>query len=274
MPTDKLFAVLDAAPPVVVTGSPLWLAQLMEGTLSASTITTLIYRYGLLPKLLEELLIDQEVADIVVQPEALQVACQQFYAANGITSEAQLKDWMEQRRISLDRLQDQLKRNLRLDIYKQRTWGQRLESHFLAHKSQLDQITYSLLRMQDFAMAQEIFFRIQSGEQSFADAVREYAQGAEVETAGLIGPTAMNQPHPLLAARLKSAPVGQVLPPVKVGDWAVILRLEAYLPAQFDAATQQKLMEHLFQSWLQESVQKQMADFLANSQLLAVSEAV
>jgi parvulin-like peptidyl-prolyl isomerase len=274
MPTDNLLTVPDLDQAGAVTSKPSWLAQLIQGTMTVPTMTTLLHQYDLLPKLLQELLIDQEIADITVAPEALQLACQQFYAAHGITSEVARQAWMEQSGMSHDRLQAQLQRNLRLDIYKQKTWGHRLEAHFLAHKLQLDQITYSLLRIQDFAMAQEIFFRIQSGEQSFADAVREYSQGAEVETGGLIGPTALSQPHPLLAARLKSATVGQVLPPVKVGDWAVVLRLEQYLPAQFDATTQQQLMEHLFQSWLQESVQKLMADLLASSSWFAVSEAV
>jgi parvulin-like peptidyl-prolyl isomerase len=271
MLTDNLLVAPDALRTGEIEVKPLLLEQLIQGILDSDAITALIYQYGLLPKLLQEMLIDQEIGHIQVEPDLLQAACQQFYAANGITSEAALKAWTEQSGVGVDRLQDQLQRGLRIDIYKQKTWGHRLESHFLAHKARLDQITYSLLRIQDFAMAQEIFFRIQSGEQSFADAVREYSQGTEVETGGLIGPTALSQPHPLLAARLKSAEVGQVLPPVKVGDWAVVLRLEQYLPAQFDESTQQQLMEHLFQSWLQESVQKLMADFLANS---AVLEAV
>jgi parvulin-like peptidyl-prolyl isomerase len=271
MLTDNLLTALSAEPTGAIEGNLSLLVQLIQGLLTPQAITALIYQYGLLPKLLQEMLIDQVISDIRIKAEVLQAACQKFYVAHGITSEAALQAWTEQSGMNGDRLQAQLQRDLRLKIYQQKTWGHRLESHFLAHKSQLDQITYSLLRIQDFAMAQEIFFRIQSGEQSFADAVREYAQGPEVETGGLIGPTALSQPHPLLAARLKSAVVGQVLPPVKVGDWAVVLRLEQYLPAQFDESTQQKLMEHLFQSWLQESVQKLMADFLASS---AVSEAV
>jgi parvulin-like peptidyl-prolyl isomerase len=274
MPTDNLLTIPAAELTGVVASKPSLVTQLKQGMLTPQAITSLLYQYGLLPKLLQELLIDQSIADISYDSLALQDASQGFYTANGITSAAELTAWTERHDLTADRLQEQLQRSLRLDIYKQQTWGHRLESHFLAHKAQLDQVTYSLLRIQDFAMAQEIFFRIQSGEQSFADAVREYSQGAEVETDGVIGPTSLSQPHPLLAARLKSAQVGQVLPPVKVGDWAVVLRLEQYLPAQFDTSTQQKLLEHLYQSWLQESVQKLMADFLVNPDLIAVPEAV
>jgi parvulin-like peptidyl-prolyl isomerase len=274
MPTDNLLLVPALAQSEVVSSQPSLLAQLRQGQLTGGAIISLLYQYGLLPKLLQELLVDQSIAGISCDPSALQDASQSFYTAHGITSAADLTAWTERNGLTVDRLQDQLQRSLRLNTYQQQTWGHRLESHFLAHKAQLDQVTYSLLRIQDFAMAQEIFFRIQSGEQSFADAVREYSQGAEVETGGLIGPTSLSQPHPLLAARLKSAPVGQVLPPVKVEDWAVVLRLEQYLPAQFDASTQQKLLEHLYQSWLQESVQTLMAEFVANPDLITVTEAV
>jgi parvulin-like peptidyl-prolyl isomerase len=249
------------------------LEQFCQAEMAAPTITALIQKYGLLPKLLQEMLVEQTISQVVCTPEDLQVALQQFYEAHGIKSPEAIQAWMRQTGMKPEQLQQQIERNLRLERYKQETWGHRLESHFLSQKPQLDKITYSLLRLQDFAMAQELFFRIQSGEQSFADAAREYAQGAEAQTGGLIGPTPMSQPHPTLAARLKAAKPGQVLPPIKVGDWSVILRLEEFIDAQFDQTTQQKLMEQLFQSWLQESVTHLMAQFFLN-ELPSSSEAL
>ena len=241
------------------------LEQFCQAEMPAQTITALMQQYGLLPKLLQEMLIDQAIAQVICEPEERQTALQQFYQSHGMTSPEVIQNWIQQTGMKLEQLQQQMERNLRLERYKQETWGHRLESHFLSQKPQLDQITYSLLRLQDFAMAQELFFRIQSGEQSFADAAREYSQGPEAQTGGLIGPTPINQPHPTLAARLKVAKPGQVLPPIKVGDWSVVLRLEEFMDAQFDEPTQQKLMEHLFQTWLQESVAHLMAQFFQNA---------
>lgn len=236
--------------------------DLFQDRLSPGAIRGLLCQYDLLPKLLQEMVVDEAIAPIECSPEDLLDALQRFYSTQGITSDADLERWCQQTGMTGDRLQAQIRRARALDIYKQQQWGHKLEPAFLAQKPQLDQMTYSLLRVQDFAMAQEIFFRIQSGEQSFAEATQAYSQGPEVQTGGLIGPIPVNQVHPLLATRLQASEPGQVLPPVKVGEWSVVVRLEQYVAAQLDEPTQQKLMEHLFQSWVQASVAQHMKAFL------------
>jgi hypothetical protein len=240
-----------------------WLERLYQDELESGVIIQLLHQYGLLPKLLQELIIDRAIVTITCDAKELLQAQQQFCTSHRI-SETELEPWLlKNHNISVALFKQQIQRTLKLEKYKQQTWAGKLESYFLTCKAQLDQVTYSLLRLQDFAMAQEIFFRIQSGEQTFADAAKEFSQGTEAQTGGLIGPTPISQPHPTIATRLKSAAPGEVLPPIKLGEWAVILRLEAYVSAQFDQETQQKLLENLFQKWLQESIQASMAQFSA-----------
>ena len=247
---------------------------LCQNQLNSQTIQKLLHQYGLLPKLLQEMLIDQEIAEIDCGPEETLVGLQRFYSNHGIGSEADFKAWVQHNGITVEQVQLQIQRTLRIEQYKQRQWSNKLESSFLTQKPQLDQIVYSLLRVQDFAMAQEIFFRIQSGEQSFVEAAKEYSQGAEAQTGGMLGPTSLSQVHPVLAARLKSSQAGQVLPPVKIGEWVVVLRLEQYLPAQLDEITQQKLLDSLFQAWLQTEVGQLMKKVLATLDGISPQEAV
>jgi parvulin-like peptidyl-prolyl isomerase len=49
---------------------------------------------------------------------------------------------------------------------------------------------------------------------------------------------------------------GQVLPPVRIGEWIVILRLEKYLAAQLDQNMKRRLLDELFNTWLNENIQK------------------
>lgn len=256
MLTQALCSTTDSGE-VITSSVTSWLDQFCQGTIPQEKLTSLLHQYGLLPRLLQEMTLDREIAPILCNPEELLQAYQRFYATNGIASEAELGAWLaKHHKITVEKFHQQIQRTLQIEKYQQQRWGNKLESHFLTCKPQLDQVIYSLIRMQDFAMAQEVFFRIQSGEQSFADATKEFSQGTEAQTGGLLGPMPISQPHPVIAARLKSASPGQVLPPIKLGEWAVVLRLEQYLPAQFDEATQQMLIENLFQTWLQESVQE------------------
>ncbi len=150
-------------------------------------------------------------------------------------------------------------RGLRIEKFKQATWGHKLESYFLSCKSQLDKVIYSLIRTKDMGVAQELYFRIQAGEQSFAELAREYSQGPESQTGGLIGPVELSTPHPTLAKMLRVSQPGQLWPPMHLGEWVAIARLEKFIPAQLDEPMRQRLLNELFADWLQEQL-NQLSD--------------
>ncbi|NJL82857.1 MAG: hypothetical protein HC890_07730 [Chloroflexaceae bacterium] len=64
----------------------------------------------------------------------------------------------------------------------------------------------------------------------------------------------------MLREVLTNSPVGQPQTPIEVGQWYVIAQLEQIVPAQLDGALAQKLLNELFQSWLDEQVR--LVDFL------------
>ena len=136
-----------------------------------------------------------------------------------------------------------------------RSKRQRWESHipqlFLKYRPHLERVVYSLIRVRDLGLAKEIFCRIQEGEQTFADAAREFSDGADALTGGLQGPMPLSSPHPELARLLEAAQPGQLLAPHRVIDWYVILRLEKRLPAQLDGPTENWLLDRAHEEWLQ-----------------------
>ncbi len=70
----------------------------------------------------------------------------------------------------------------------------------------------------------------------------------------MIGPVELGVPHPVLAKMLLKSQPGQALPPTRLGDWILIVRLEQFLPAQLDAATHKRLLNEQFETWLQEEI--------------------
>lgn len=233
----------------------LLLEQLQRQTLTSQEILTLLRRYGMLPHLLQELLIDQAVASIQLTDDELLQARQQFCHQHQLESETALHDWLTTRALSRDSLDAIASRSLRLERYKQKTWGHKLEPYFLQRKSRLDRVVYSLIRVKEVEIAQELFFRIQESEQSFSDLAQTYSQGAEAQTGGLIGPVELSVPHPTLANLLASSQPGQLIPPTRMGEWIVIVRLEQFLPAQLDDSMRQRLLNELCDGWLQEQIQ-------------------
>ncbi|MBN3943439.1 peptidylprolyl isomerase [Nostoc sp. NMS9] len=239
--------------------------QIGNRTITASELISLLASYQMLPQLQRELIIDEAIeqnsrsAKVVIEctPEEVAQAKQQFYTEKQFKNEEDIQAWMAHQGLTPDQLEVITTRKLKIEKFKQATWGNKLESYFFQSKAKLDKVIYSLLRTQDVGIAQELYFRIQAKENSFADLAREYSLGPEAQTGGLVGPIELNALHPIMVQMLSSSQPGQILPPTRIAEWFVILRLEKFIPAQLDEFMKMRLLNELFENWLQEQ-QKQI----------------
>lgn len=229
--------------------------QVGSQTIDGENVFLLLIRYQLLPQLLREVIIDQATVDVECSAEEQQMAfkrlCDRFQLT---TPEAQMA-WAKQQGLTPEDLQTIAIRPFKLEKFKASTFGKNLESYFLKRKGALDQVIYSLIRTQDIGIAQELYFRLQDDQASFADLARSHSQGPEAETGGMVGPVELETPHPTLAKMLSVSQPGQLWPPTKVGDWVIIVRLEKLIPAQLNEAVSQRLLNELFNQWLQDQLQ-------------------
>lgn len=220
-------------------------------------------RYGLLPTFLKELILDQAMAAIPLTEAESTKAVEQFRHQHQLTSDEQCHAFLVQRGLTPTDLEPIALRDRQLQKFKLETWGNKVESYFLQRKTQLDRVLYSLIRTQEAGLAQELYFRIQDDGQPFADLARQFSEGQEAQTGGLIGPVELSVPHPALAKMLSISQPGQLWPPARVGDWFVVVRLEKFLPAKLDDPTRQRLLEELFNTWIGEQVQKALESHLS-----------
>lgn len=227
-----------------------------DQALTAADVMPLLQRYGMLPALIKELVIDRAIAAVTLTPEQSALALEQFLQVNQIDTPEQQQGFLAQRGLSEGDLPALAQRAQKLQQYKLDTWGHQVESHFLQRKAHLDRVLYSLIRTRDGGLAQELYFRIQDDGQPLADLARQYSEGQEAQTGGLIGPVELSVPHPALARMLSIGQPGQLWPPSRVGEWFVVVRLEKFLPARLDEATRQRLIDELFNTWLAEQVQR------------------
>jgi parvulin-like peptidyl-prolyl isomerase len=234
--------------------------QVGNRSIHADEIVPLMAGYQMLPQFLQEILLDEATASIECTPEEVAAAHQQFYTQNQITTDEARQSWLKRYGMTQEQLESLATRELRIEKYKQITWGPKLESYFLNRKDKLDKVIYSLIRTQDIGIAQELYFRILEGEQSFAELARAYSQGPEAQTDGLIGPVELSVPHPTLAQILTLSQPGQLSPPTRVGEWIVLVRLERFIPAQLDDAMRRRLLNECFNGWLQEQL-NQLSSF-------------
>ncbi len=217
-------------------------------------LVPLLKRYQLLPEMLRELAIDRAITEVECSTDEQMTALKQFYDRHQLIDEDRLEQWLKAYGVERPYLSEIAIRNFKIDKFKQQIWGSKVGSYFLKRKAQLDRAIYSLIRTSDIGIAQEIYFRSIEGEQTFEEIARQYSQGAESKTGGLIGPVELGTPHPAIAQLIMTQPIGQVCRPVQLEQWFVIVRPEQIIPAQLDDAMRQRLIDELFQTWLQEQL--------------------
>jgi parvulin-like peptidyl-prolyl isomerase len=224
-------------------------------TVAAEEFIGLLQRYQLLPQLIRGSIIDEAIAGYECTDGEEQGLLTKFYEQNKLETPEVQSAWLEAQGITGSQLRDVVTRPVRLNRFKQEKWGNKVESYFMTRKPALDRVLYSLIRTKDLGTAQELYFRIQEGEQSFAELARQYSQGGESATGGLVGPTPLLTPHPAIARTLAISQPGQLWPPTRLEEWFVIIRLEKFYPAQLDDSIRPQLIDELFETWMKEQIQ-------------------
>lgn len=232
--------------------------QVGEQTITLKEVVPLLTGYRMLPQFFREVLIDSTISKISCTPEEIIFAQEQFVKKYQLNTETILQTWLERYGMTTEQLAALAVREIKIEKFKYATWESKLESYFLTHKSKLDKVVYSLLRTTKQEVATELYFRIESGEQTFSELARQYSAGPEAQTGGLIGAIELSKPNPTLAKMLSISQPGQLCPPIQLEEWFVILRLEQFIPAVLDEAMRQQLLNSLFESWIQEQVQQEI----------------
>lgn len=200
-------------------------------------------RWGLLDRVARERCMDGVLADRAL-PEATQLAAlrQEWEQERQLTGPGQLQAWMELHGLDDEAIDRMAARSWQWWMWCRERWGSELQTIFLKRKPELDQVTYSLLRLRNGELASELYLQIKEGEASFADLATEFSDGQEKQTGGLLGPMPLTQPHPGLAKLLQVSQPGQLWPPKLLEGWWVIVRLEQLHGAILDQAMQERLL--------------------------------
>jgi parvulin-like peptidyl-prolyl isomerase len=244
--------------------------QIGDTSLNAEQLLPLISKYRLVPQLAKEMLIDVAIKDYEITEAEHQDARQRFCQQQQLSNDKDLDLWLQQQQLGRDDLTDLINRELRLQKFKTSKWETQVESYFCQRKSQIDRVVFSMIRVKEIDVAEEIYFRLVSEESSFVEQAPLHSEGIEAKTKGISGPVEFGKLDPILANALITLQPLEVLPPLQIGEWWVVLQLETIIPAQLDEEMRQYLTEELFNQWTYEEVQKLISTPLASQQTALV----
>lgn len=159
----------------------------------------------------------------------------------------------------------QLELPLRVQLAARQKYLDQAEKRFLKRKQALDQVTYSLIRVQDAFLARELYLQVINGESDLDDLAVRYGEGPEKDNRGLVGPKALVQAHPLLRERLRSSRPGELLEPFAIEQWWLLVRLEESRPATFTDAVATQMCVELFDQSINEETMRRLQSLIGLS---------
>ena len=224
----------------------------------------LLSRNQLINSLIKSELISSTLSEIEVTEEMKKEIKKTIFKNQNLQNEDQFNEWLKSKKSNEKQLIDIISKNQRLENYCLEKYSHMAEARFLKRKDGMDQVTYSLIRVKDLFLAQEIFLRIEENPSTFGDLANQYSIGLENSSRGIVGPVALNQGHPQLVSLLKNSTIGEVNLPTKIQDFWVITRLENLKKATLTDATIKILSQEIFNDWLDDKV-KEIANELNNS---------
>ena len=202
--------------------------------------------WGILKKVKRELLIDKFIDSIKSPEKKVLEDIQKIWLKEiGISSEEELRNWEKKQGLSKKEWQGLLIRQWKWLEWCKENVSDQIPSHYLRRKPQLDKVIYSLLRVKDKYLANELFLRIKNNENSFNEICSKFSEGPEKKSGGRLGPIPLNKPHPLLAKLLQVSQPGQLWPPKELGEWWIVVRMEKLICTELTDDIKQKLLLEL-----------------------------
>ena len=222
----------------------------------------LIHRNRMLQPLIKAELVQKTLEEVYIEPKIKDNDIQSLIKSLGLIDDEKKEKWLKDNKLDWESFVNIALRNSRIKEYCNLNFSQKLESHFLERKSELDIVIYSLIRTLDPYLAQELYLRVNNNEEDFGSLATKYSEGIEKKTRGIIGPIPIQKSHPKLANFLKNNSPGKISPPIQIENYHLVVRLESYDPVKLDNLMREKMSAELFDIWAENEATKLLDELL------------
>jgi parvulin-like peptidyl-prolyl isomerase len=222
--------------------------------MSVDAVIDRLHRFQLYPELIYEILTDN-----LVEQTAIDQSIELDYPSTEYAQKySEIAGSIGCQGINERQLAAICDRELKLQQFKLALWGSEIESYFAAQGGGLDRVVLSILQVVDGSLAQELFFRIQSGEASFAEIAFDYSQGIHAQNGGILGPLLLRELTPEIRHIVERLEPGALSLMFQSDRYFTYFRLDERAPAQLDNRMRQFLLDELFDNWLESVIRNRL----------------
>ena len=195
-------------------------------------------------------LIDEEKESEAPEEELIQL----YLKNNSINTQEELARWMLKQNLDKSSLLARAQRHAKWIKICEKKYKNQAATIFLKNKSKLDKVSYSMIWIEDEALANEVFVRIKEGECSIDDAILMSTNPPQGLAIGRIGPVKLLELPDALAELLRISQPKQLWPPIKVEQGWAIVKNEKLWPAVFNKEEKSRLLIELGEKWIAEEI--------------------
>jgi len=226
------------------------LGDILPSLGSFDSVLASLKSYRLWPVVLREALLDRAISAIVCSEEEMSDAWVIWCKRNEVNSEAPVFEGL-----SLTEMHKAAAREIRIEKFKEESFGKLLPEYFRSRKGELDRVLLEIVQFQREEVAQEALFRCREGEQSFEEAARDLAHrdGGEPPIKK-VGPLGLGRLSAGLAALVNGSQAGALLGPKKLGHFYTLVRVIELHDAALDTRTRQRLLDELLNQWIEQQM--------------------
>lgn len=194
--------------------------------------------------------------------EELQHERERLISAYHLRGNAHLLAWCELRGFCPNHLTAYLGRSWRWRRWVEGQFGHELESLYLLHQDAYTAYVISILQLECYGLAQEIYLRIKEDAVSLDSLARRFSLGREASSGGVLGPVLAANLHPALLGVLQSMQTGDLSKPFLMDDQWVLVRLDQRRTPLMDDTMRRLLLEDHSRRWLLEQARERIASYL------------
>ena len=211
-------------------------------------------RWGIEGSVMRELIIDRLI-DHEMELEAPEEDLIGLYLKNNnVNTQEELARWMLKENLDKNSLLARSQRHAKWIKICEKKYKNQAATIFLKNKAKLDKVSYSMIWIEDEALANEVFVRIKEGECSIDDAILMSTNPPQGLAIGRIGPVKLLELPDALAELLRISQPKQLWPPIKVEQGWAIVKNEKLWPAVFNKEEKSKLLIELGEQWIAEEI--------------------
>lgn len=206
-------------------------------------------------KLIETLIIDEELKDIQVAKEKADELLGKFREENNITGEKEYREFLDENYLNESLLVKALTKTSKIMIYREERWGPTVETLYLKHKEEYDLATFHILKTKNADVMQEIYFRLKDGETDWSGLSMLFSNGKD-KTMSLQKDKSIKIINKRLWSELKKNGKNKITKPFNIGNEVIVAQLLELKTSSLDDNIRSDLLRKEFDSWLKQTCNK------------------